>query len=121
MENPYPAQPLLTRLDLFTPPLIGRTAPPKIATPNKTTSQADLGDRYRLAPRLVLDLDEQVRKPARTTTAPGTCKQRSAGRGASAFTERAGRAAADVFTESTTTWVLFSIQLDLGYGMQVQP
>jgi hypothetical protein len=30
-------------------------------------------------------------------------------------------AAADVFTESTTFWVLESIRLDLGYGSQVHP
>jgi hypothetical protein len=30
-------------------------------------------------------------------------------------------AAADVFTESTTFWVMESIRLDLGYGSQVQP
>ena len=30
-------------------------------------------------------------------------------------------AAADVFTESTTFWVMESIRLDLGYGSWVQP
>ena len=30
-------------------------------------------------------------------------------------------AAADVFTESTTFWVMESIRLDLGYGSQVHP
>jgi hypothetical protein len=30
-------------------------------------------------------------------------------------------AAADVFIESTTFWVMESIRLDLGYGSQVQP
>jgi hypothetical protein len=30
-------------------------------------------------------------------------------------------AAADVFTASTTFWVMESIRLDLGYGSQVQP
>ncbi len=30
-------------------------------------------------------------------------------------------AAADVFTESTTFWVLESIRLDLGYGSKVHP
>jgi hypothetical protein len=30
-------------------------------------------------------------------------------------------AAADVFTESTTFWVIESIRLDLGYGAQVHP
>jgi hypothetical protein len=30
-------------------------------------------------------------------------------------------AAADVFTESTTFWVMQSIRLDLGYGSQVHP
>jgi len=30
-------------------------------------------------------------------------------------------AAADVFTESTTFWVMKSIRLDLGYGSQVHP
>ena len=30
-------------------------------------------------------------------------------------------AAADVFTESTTFWVMHSIRLDLGYGFDVHP
>ena len=30
-------------------------------------------------------------------------------------------AAADVFTDSTTFWVMESIRLDLGYGSQVHP
>ena len=30
-------------------------------------------------------------------------------------------AAADVFTESTTFWVMESIRLDLGYGSEVHP
>ena len=30
-------------------------------------------------------------------------------------------AAADVFTASTTFWVMESIRLDLGYGSQVHP
>ena len=30
-------------------------------------------------------------------------------------------AAADVFTESMTFWVMESIRLDLGYGSQVHP
>jgi hypothetical protein len=30
-------------------------------------------------------------------------------------------AAADVYTESTTFWVMESIRLDLGYGSQVHP
>jgi hypothetical protein len=30
-------------------------------------------------------------------------------------------AAADVFTESTTFWVMESIRLDLGYGSQIHP
>jgi hypothetical protein len=30
-------------------------------------------------------------------------------------------AAADVFTESTTFWVMESMHLDLGYGSQVHP
>jgi hypothetical protein len=30
-------------------------------------------------------------------------------------------AAADVFTASTTLWVMESIRLDLGYGSQVHP
>jgi hypothetical protein len=31
------------------------------------------------------------------------------------------RSAADVYTESTTFWVMESIRLDLGYGSQVHP
>jgi hypothetical protein len=32
-----------------------------------------------------------------------------------------GLAAADVFTASTTFWVMESVRLDLGYGSQVHP